>query len=88
MFTNSMGYDQGSRPIKRPRNVSVGESAPLNAGPVEDMSMGPMSTADDNLRNIMMKPEAHHIPSTSATPNRGRIDDKNNRKLSCKECRR
>ncbi|KAF8817210.1 hypothetical protein BYT27DRAFT_7205076 [Phlegmacium glaucopus] len=88
MFTNSLAYDQDSRPTKRPRNASTsiaGETMHLNAGAVEDVGMG-LPTAD-NLRN--MRSEGH-LASASATgtPNRGRTDDKNNRKLSCKECRR
>lgn len=82
-----MGYNQDGRPAKRPRNVSTsiaGENPHLNTGPVEDLGMGmKMTTTADSLKNMRLG----HQPPTSL-PNRGRTDDKNNRKLSCKECRR
>ena len=83
MFT-TMGYDQGGRPTKRQREVSTtiaGENVRLNTGPVE-VGMAMKITTADGLKNMNQQ------SSTSSTLNRPRTDDKNNRKLSCKECRR
>ena len=102
MFTNSMGYDQDHRPAKRPRD-NGGESARpnlnLNAGlAMENMRMGMgmgMSATGDSLKNTregqqqqQQQQQVSISPTTTTTVNRGRTDDKNNRKLSCKECRR
>lgn len=81
-----------ARPSKRPRNV--GESSYRNsvqAGPIEDHGMGsptdPMGRTgrSDGGHNSIVSAT---IPANVSTPGRGRVDDKNNRKLSCKECRR
>ena len=98
-----MGYDQDHRPAKRPRD-SGGESARsnlnLNAGlSMENMRMGMgmgMSATGDSLKNTregqqqqQQQQQVSISPTTTTTTaNRGRTDDKNNRKLSCKECRR
>ena len=99
MFTNSMGYDQDRRPAKRPRE-NGGESLNINAGlAMENMGMAMgmgMSAAGDSLKNTregrqqqqQQQQQVSTSPTTSTTVNRGRTDDKNNRKLSCKECRR
>ena len=96
MYTNSMGYDQDGRPVKRPRHVSsmAGENlhhlntAGMESSDTVGMGMKMNTTSDNNHKNI--RAEGHLLLSTStASPaSRGRTDDKNNRKLSCKECRR
>lgn len=81
-----------ARPSKRPRNV--GESSfrdSVQAGPIEDHGMGsptdPMGRAgrSDGGHNSIVSAT---MPANASTAGRGRVDDKNNRKLSCKECRR
>jgi hypothetical protein len=102
MFTNSMAYDQDHRPTKRPRDNGGGEGTHLpnlniNAGlSMENMGMGmgmSMSATGDSFKNTRegRQPQQQQqvsTPPTTTTGNRGRTDDKNNRKLSCKECRR
>ena len=101
MFTNSMGYDQDHRPSKRPRdNGGEGAHHPnlsINAGlAMENMGMGMgmgMSATGDSLKNTregrqQQQQQQVSTSPTTTTGNRGRTDDKNNRKLSCKECRR
>ena len=57
------------------------------------MGMG-MTAAGDSLKNTregrQQQQQQQQISTspTTTTMNRGRTDDKNNRKLSCKECRR
>jgi membrane protease subunit (stomatin/prohibitin family) len=96
MFTNSMGYDQDRRPAKRPRD-NGGESAHpnLNLNALENVGMGMgmgMTAAGDSLKNTregrQQQQQQVSTSPTTTTMNRGRTDDKNNRKLSCKECRR
>lgn len=96
-----MGYDQDHRPAKRPRD-NGGESAHpnlnLNTGlAMENMGMGMgmghgMTAAGDSLKNTrdgrQQQQQQVSTSPTTTTVNRGRTDDKNNRKLSCKECRR
>ena len=75
-----------SRPMKRARNVSVSaEQMPHSSGsglPMEDYTMG------SGMTDSQRQPRSEGIPAPGGTSNRGRVDDKNNRKLSCKECRR
>ena len=103
MFSNSMGYDQDHRPTKRPRDTGgEGSHHPnlnINAGlAMENMGMGMgmgMSATGDSLKNTregrqqqQQQQQQVSTSPTTTTGNRGRTDDKNNRKLSCKECRR
>ena len=75
----------------------------INAGlAMENMGMGMgmgMSSTGDSLKNTrdgrqqqqqQQQQQQHQVSTspTTSTGNRGRTDDKNNRKLSCKECRR
>lgn len=98
MFTN---YDQDHRPTKRPRDNGGGESAQhhptlsINPGlAMENMGMGimGMSASGDSLKSTregrQQQQQQVSTSPTTTTGNRGRTDDKNNRKLSCKECRR
>ncbi|KAF8182616.1 hypothetical protein BJ912DRAFT_928505 [Pholiota molesta] len=86
MLGSSLDYTQDGqsplRPTKRPRNVSfsgeVLQSQAAGYGEEQEMDMG-MGTGGPATRNV--------VP-TASSANRGRVDDKNNRKLSCKECRR
>ena len=96
-----MGYDQDHRrPAKRQRD-NGGESAHpnLNINALENVGMGTMgmgmTAAGDSLKNTregrqQQQQQQQQISTspTTTTMNRGRTDDKNNRKLSCKECRR
>ena len=67
---------------------------------MENMGMGMgsmgMSATGDSLKNTregrqqqqQQQQQQVSTSPTTTTGNRGRTDDKNNRKLSCKECRR
>ncbi|KAF8968960.1 hypothetical protein BDZ97DRAFT_1797210 [Flammula alnicola] len=86
MLGSSLDYLQDpqhdSRPAKRARNVSFsGEISHHSSGPVEEEGMG---TGGSSLRNN----RSEGVQSTGVLSSRGRVDDKNNRKLSCRECRR
>ncbi|CAA7269113.1 unnamed protein product [Cyclocybe aegerita] len=75
-----------SRPPKRPRNLSVHGDQPqhLSGPPVPMDDQGfTAAVGADNSRNSRSE-----MPQPPAPINRPRTDDKNNRKLSCKECRR
>ncbi|KAJ3507044.1 hypothetical protein NLJ89_g6525 [Agrocybe chaxingu] len=75
-----------SRPPKRPRNLSVHGDQPqhLQGPPVPMDDQGfTAAVGPDNLRSSRSE-----MPQPPAPTNRPRTDDKNNRKLSCKECRR
>lgn len=89
-----MPYDQDHRPAKRQRDDSAHPNLNLNTGlAMENMGMGMgMTAAGDSLKNTREGRQQQHqqvsTSPTTTTVNRGRTDDKNNRKLSCKECRR
>jgi len=89
MLGSSLDYVQDShndsRPSKRPRNASLseGHAGARYLGPVEGQRMG-AKFGVGNFRNTRVEGP----PATAGPSNRGRVDDKNNRKLSCKECRR
>lgn len=94
MFGGSQNYGHTgsepmeSRPAKRPRNIS----GPGDHGYREAAMAGQLS----ELREAHMPPPPVQAPTTEAHPSprvagtgKGRGEtDKNNRKLSCKECRR
>ncbi|KAF8158547.1 hypothetical protein B0H34DRAFT_709315 [Crassisporium funariophilum] len=88
MLGNSPAYppETHTRPTKRARNVStLGETSSYQdtgSGPAEEQVMA-MGMGGDNARTGRSEGM-----SSNTGINRGRIDDKNNRKLSCKECRR
>jgi len=87
MLGSSPDYAQEShgdfRPSKRPRNVSLSDQHPgaRYRGAMEGQSI---VTGVEGFRNTRVEGP----PAAAGPSNRGRIDDKNNRKLSCKECRR
>lgn len=89
MLSNSPDYAQESnsdcRPSKRPRNVSLSEQHPgaVYRGSMERQSMI-TGVGVEGFRNTRVEGP----PAAAGPSNRGRVDDKNNRKLSCKECRR
>ena len=99
-----MGYDQDHRPAKRPRDNGGEGAHPnlnLNTGlAMENMGMGMgvgmTAVGDNSLKNTregrqqqqQQQQQQVSTSPTTTTMNRGRTDDKNNRKLSCKECRR
>ncbi|KAF8904122.1 hypothetical protein CPB84DRAFT_1960943 [Gymnopilus junonius] len=76
----------GSRPPKRPRNSSFSTTV-FQAGsgsvPSIDVQTVAMDTGSDRPRS-----DQSEMPSAGAGTSRGRVDEKNTRKLSCKECRR
>ncbi|EAU85818.2 hypothetical protein CC1G_05035 [Coprinopsis cinerea okayama7 len=85
MFGGSRGFAQDthepmeSRPAKRPRNISgPAEHGYRDAGPSMPPADVPMQLPPQRL-DIQVVP-----PATASKP---RGEDKNNRKLSCKECR-
>lgn len=88
MLGSSPDYAQESnsdfRPSKRPRNVSLSEQHPgAYRGSMEGRSMV-TGVGVEGFRNTRVEGP----PAVAGPSNRGRVDDKNNRKLSCKECRR
>lgn len=77
------------RPPKRPRNIALPEDFRPTFGPdprlaPEEMHMASF-VAPDSSRAIRF--EALPIPGSSSSRSL-RVEEKNTRKLSCKECRR
>jgi len=84
MLGRALGFPQDHqdlRPAKRPRNVAMPEELAFEVA--EDQGME-MIMGQDPSRSLQLEP----LQYTGGSTGRLRSDEKNTRKLSCKECRR
>jgi len=87
MLGRALGYPQDYqdlRPSKRPRNVAMSED-------LRSMGLEGTALADDQGMEMVMGQDpsrSEPLQYTGGSTGRLRSDERNTRKLSCKECRR